>query len=120
MAEMLLGPVTIAVIIVAAALILPGMARRPTPTAYGAAGPFTGRTGGRPRGGVAHAVARGPGGGPRGRTPHPDPGDWQSTAVSDLSAAEDLLDLAEAEGYQERELVVLGNSSFLVRWRGRN
>jgi hypothetical protein len=43
--------------------------------------------------------------------------DWQLTDVNDLTAAEDLLDLLENQGYAERELVVLGNSSFAVRWR---
>lgn len=43
--------------------------------------------------------------------------DWQLTTVSALSDAEDLLDYLEARGYAERELVVLGNSTFAVRWR---
>lgn len=43
--------------------------------------------------------------------------DWQLTAVSDLNAAEDLLDCLEAHGYAERELVVTGNATFAVRWR---
>jgi hypothetical protein len=43
--------------------------------------------------------------------------DWQLTPVAGLSDAEDLLDCLEAQGYAERELVVLGNSSFAVRWR---
>lgn len=43
--------------------------------------------------------------------------DWQLTSVDDLTAAEDLLDSLENQGYTERELVVMGNSSFAVRWR---
>jgi hypothetical protein len=43
--------------------------------------------------------------------------DWQLTTVDDLSAAEDLLDCLEAHGYEERELVVTGNSTFAIRWR---
>ncbi|MDB5309275.1 MAG: hypothetical protein JWO38_3477 [Gemmataceae bacterium] len=43
--------------------------------------------------------------------------DWQLTTVSDLTAAEDLLDCLEAQGFADRELVVLGNSCFAVRWR---
>lgn len=43
--------------------------------------------------------------------------EWQLTPVSDLTAAEDLLDCLEAHGYAERELLVLGNSSFAVRYR---
>ncbi len=43
--------------------------------------------------------------------------DWQLTTVDNLTAAEDLLDCLEAHGYAERELVVMGNSTFAVRWR---
>ncbi len=50
-----------------------------------------------------------------GRTPART--EWQLTAVDNLTAAEDLLDCLEAHGYAERELVVLGNSTFAVRWR---
>lgn len=43
--------------------------------------------------------------------------DWQLTTVSALCDAEGLLDCLEAQGIQERELIVLGNSTFAVRWR---
>jgi len=43
--------------------------------------------------------------------------EWQLTTVADLTNAEDLLDCLEAQGYADRELVVLGNSCFAVRWR---
>jgi hypothetical protein len=43
--------------------------------------------------------------------------DWQLTTVDDLTDAEDLLDSLEAHGHVDRELVVLGNSCFAVRWR---
>ncbi len=43
--------------------------------------------------------------------------EWRLTTVDALSDAEDLLDLLENQGVAERELVVLGNSSFVVRWR---
>ncbi|MBA4067896.1 MAG: hypothetical protein C0501_30185 [Isosphaera sp.] len=43
--------------------------------------------------------------------------DWQLATVADLTAAEDLLDCLENQGYEERELVVLGNACFAVRWR---
>ncbi|MBP3957887.1 hypothetical protein J8F10_21750 [Gemmata sp. G18] len=43
--------------------------------------------------------------------------DWQLTTVGALSEAEELLDVLECQGYSERELVVLGNSCFAVRWR---
>ncbi|QJW96852.1 hypothetical protein [Frigoriglobus tundricola] len=43
--------------------------------------------------------------------------EWQLTTVSALSDAEELLDVLENQGVNERELVVLGNSCFAVRWR---
>jgi hypothetical protein len=43
--------------------------------------------------------------------------DWQLTTVSALHDAEELLDVLEFQGVAERELVVLGNSCFAVRWR---
>jgi hypothetical protein len=43
--------------------------------------------------------------------------DWQLATVSALSDAEDMLDMLENQGFAERELVVLGNSCFAVRWR---
>jgi hypothetical protein len=43
--------------------------------------------------------------------------DWQLTTVSSLGDAEELLDVLENQGATERELVVLGNSTFAVRWR---
>ena len=43
--------------------------------------------------------------------------DWQLATVSDLTDAEDLLDCLENQGFGERELVVLGNSTFAVRLR---
>jgi hypothetical protein len=46
-----------------------------------------------------------------------DPDAWQCEVVFDLATATTLLDRAEADGYEERELVVLGPSAFLVRWR---
>jgi len=43
--------------------------------------------------------------------------DWQLKTLDDLTDAEDLLDSLESSGYQDRELIVLGNSCFAVRWR---
>lgn len=43
--------------------------------------------------------------------------DWQLTTVDDPTDAEDLLDSLECRGYADRELVVLGNSCFAIRWR---
>ena len=43
--------------------------------------------------------------------------DWRLATVSALCDAEDMLDTLEYQGYAERELVVLGNSCFAVRWR---
>ena len=45
------------------------------------------------------------------------PTEWQLATVEGLTEAEDMLDSLEAHGYADRELVVLGNSSFAVRWR---
>jgi len=49
-------------------------------------------------------------------TPAPA-GDWQLRTVAGLRDAEELLDCLEAQGYKERELVILGQASFAVRWR---
>ncbi|MBM3981146.1 MAG: hypothetical protein FJ304_12830 [Planctomycetes bacterium] len=43
--------------------------------------------------------------------------EWHLATVSALCDAEDLLDTLENQGVEERELVVLGNSCFAVRWR---
>lgn len=43
--------------------------------------------------------------------------DWSLTTVTALSDAEELLDVLEMKGFAERELVVMGNSCFAVRWR---
>lgn len=43
--------------------------------------------------------------------------EWHLTTVSALCDAEDLLDTLENQGVAEREMVVLGNSCFAVRWR---
>jgi hypothetical protein len=50
---------------------------------------------------------------------HPPPAadGWRTVTVCGLAAAEDLLDLLEATGYEEQELIVLGDSRFAVRWR---
>lgn len=42
---------------------------------------------------------------------------WQVTTVEDLDAVQELLDWLEAAGYAERELVIVGYSTFVVRWR---
>lgn len=47
----------------------------------------------------------------------PRPPEWHLKMVSSLTAAQDLLDSLEARGIAEREFVVLGDSSFAVRWR---
>jgi hypothetical protein len=54
---------------------------------------------------------------PAGGNRKPTSEEWQLTTVPDLTAAEELLDCLENQGYAERELVVLGNSCFAVRWR---
>ena len=55
--------------------------------------------------------------GPAETPPPPDLAEWHLLTVSALCDAEDLLDCLEAQGYQDRELIVLGNSSFVIRWR---
>lgn len=105
MAETVLAAVATAGAL-AAILVTYSLARRTAPAADGATDPVTSRPDAAPRG-----------------TPEPapvtatDPDTWQSETVSELAAAEELLDRAEAEGYQERELVLLSESAFLVRWR---
>jgi hypothetical protein len=48
-----------------------------------------------------------------------DPSVWHSATVTELHEAEELLDWAECAGFEERELLVLNDSTFLVRWRCR-
>jgi hypothetical protein len=50
-------------------------------------------------------------------TSQPTRVEWHLTTVSTLREAEDMLDSLEAQGITERELVILGNSCFAVRWR---
>lgn len=54
--------------------------------------------------------------GHRSATPAPA-GDWHLRTVAGLRDAEELLDCLEAQGYKDRELVILGKASFAVRWR---
>src|SRR5438552_13014876 len=107
MSEAILGVLVVAAAFAGAIFVIHTLARQSAPAADGAADPMLGEP------------DRDAGSGSREFAPLPDPNVWQSVTVSDLSAAEKLLDWAEAEGYQERELVVLDNSTFLVRWRGR-
>ena len=55
---------------------------------------------------------------PASPTVEPDsrPG-WEVCAFDNLTAVSDLLHLLEQEGVQEKELLVLGERSFVVRWR---
>jgi hypothetical protein len=51
-------------------------------------------------------------------TPAPPAGaEWQLHTVKSLADAEAFLDCLERQGVQERELVILGEASFAVRWR---
>ena len=43
--------------------------------------------------------------------------EWHMRTVSGLEEAQELLDRLEVQGFTERELIVLGNSAFVVRWR---
>jgi|SRR4051794_20916687 len=47
----------------------------------------------------------------------PAPAEWRLMTVTTLRDAEQLLDWLEAHGHADRELIVLGNSNFAVRWR---
>jgi hypothetical protein len=42
---------------------------------------------------------------------------WQSKTLTNLRQVEDLLDSLESHGIEEREVQILGESSFSVRWR---
>ena len=43
--------------------------------------------------------------------------DWQSKNFRSLSHVEDMLDSLEAHGFQHREVVVLTDDCFTVRWK---
>ena len=107
MSETILGAAAVAGLTAAAFLVLHTLARRSAPALDGGASA------------LAPPTDRQPSEGSRERAALADPTVWHSATVSDLSAAEELLDRAEEEGYKERELLVLGNSTFLVRWRDR-
>lgn len=42
---------------------------------------------------------------------------WQTKTLANLRQVEDLLDSLEAHGFGEREVHILGESTFAVRWR---
>jgi hypothetical protein len=105
MSDLLLGAITFAVAL-SAVLIIHARTRRHAPAADGTTGSLLAEP-------DRHT------GGSREFASLADPNAWQSATVSDLSTAEELLDRAEAAGYRERELIVLGEALFLVRWRGR-
>lgn len=44
-------------------------------------------------------------------------GDWQQVELSSLSEVENLLDTLEAGRVRHREMSVVGNDKFVVRWR---
>ena len=50
------------------------------------------------------------------KTPAPQR-EWHFTTVTALREAEELLDCLEVQGYQERELVLVGEACFAVKWR---
>ena len=47
----------------------------------------------------------------------PKAAEWNLVTVASITAAQEMLDSLEAQGFAEREFVVLGKSSFAVRWR---
>jgi hypothetical protein len=44
-------------------------------------------------------------------------GDWHEVRLSRLKDVEDYLDALENQNVRHREMAILGNDSFLVRWR---
>jgi hypothetical protein len=106
MSEAILGAAAVALAVATTTLIVHTLTRRSAPAADGT-GPVLARPHDEPSGGSVERAAL------------PDPTVWRSAVVSELLTAEELLDRAEEQGYRERELVVLGNSTFLVRWRDR-
>jgi hypothetical protein len=46
----------------------------------------------------------------------PKPPEWQMRTFASMTAAQELLDSLEAQGFAEREFVVLGKASFAVKW----
>jgi hypothetical protein len=44
-------------------------------------------------------------------------GDWQEVELTSLTAVEDMLDALEARNVRHREMAVVGNDKFVVRWR---
>jgi hypothetical protein len=104
MSEAILSVVAVTVVLIAAVLLVLSGPRRPGPVPDGSPSAASTRTGRDESESVA---------------PVPDADLWQWALVSDLSAARGLLDWAEGQGFEVRELTVLGNSMFLIRWRRR-
>jgi len=48
----------------------------------------------------------------------PMPKAWNERRVQNLREAEDLLDCVVAQGYTDRELSILPEGGYVVRWRG--
>jgi len=44
-------------------------------------------------------------------------GDWHEVELNRLSDVEDLLDALEVRNVRQREMAVVGNDKFVVRWR---
>lgn len=44
-------------------------------------------------------------------------GDWHEVELNHLGQVEDLLDSLEARNVRHREMAVVGNDKFVVRWR---
>jgi len=44
-------------------------------------------------------------------------GDWQMVELSNLTHVEDLLDNLEIHNIRHKEVEILGNDKFVVRWR---
>jgi len=105
MSETILSALAAALAVAGAILVLHALARRSFPAADVATTQ------------VSDRKENEPAGGSRDHTPLLDSSVWHSAVVPDIATAEELLDQAEQDGYRDRELIVLGNSTFLVRWR---
>jgi hypothetical protein len=44
-------------------------------------------------------------------------GDWQTVELNRLCDVEEFLDALEVQGIQHREMSIVGNDKFVVRWR---
>jgi hypothetical protein len=111
MTGLLLATVLTAAASIVTLVVLYAVATRPDAVPSGVVDPFQPATGSDPSADTL------PTGCAMSKTTPPAASEWQITTVTNLSQVEDLLDCLEAQGFAEREVLTLGNSSFAVRWR---